>query len=148
MMEEMREEFLRCFEEKRERSLVGFCVTGGIFSEGIDLQRDRLIGVFVVGTGLPQVCTEREILKGYYDEEERNGFDFAYRFPGMNKVLQAAGRLIRTMDDRGVIVLLDNRFLAGEYLEQFPKEWDDYKPVRLQTVEQIVNDFWKQQKFK
>ena len=95
------------------------------------MQRDRLIGVFVVGTGLPQVCTEREILKGYYDEEERNGFDFAYRFPGMNKVLQAAGRLIRTMDDRGVIVLLDNRFLAGEYLEQFPKEWDDYKPVRL-----------------
>lgn len=148
MMEEMREEFLRCFEEKRERSLVGFCVTGGIFSEGIDLQRDRLIGVFVVGTGLPQVCTEREILKGYYDEEERNGFDFAYRFPGMNKVLQAGGRLIRTMDDRGVIVLLDNRFLAGEYLEQFPKEWDDYKPVRLQTVEQIVSDFWKQQKFK
>ena len=145
MTEEMREEFLLRFSEKREKSLVGFCVTGGIFSEGIDLQKDQLIGVFIVGTGLPQVCSEREILKGYYDEKDRNGFDFAYRFPGMNKVLQAAGRLIRTMEDKGVILLLDDRFLTREYVEQFPREWDDYLPVRLQTVENAVSNFWEQQ---
>ena len=147
MTEDMREEFLEHFETDKEMaadtSLVGFCVTGGIFSEGIDLREDRLIGVIVVGTGLPQVCTEREILKEYYDEEKRNGFDFAYRFPGMNKVLQAAGRLIRTMDDRGVIVLLDDRFLTREYVEQFPMEWDDYVPVRLSTVGEEVKHFWE-----
>lgn len=145
MTEEMREAFLARFEESREESLVGFCVTGGIFSEGIDLQKDRLIGVIVVGTGIPQVCTEREILKEYYDEKERDGFDFAYRFPGMNKVLQAAGRLIRTMDDRGVILLLDDRFLTREYVEQFPLEWDDYRPVRLGSVGEEIGRFWRRQ---
>ena len=145
MTEEMREAFLGHFEESRANSLVGFCVTGGIFSEGIDLRRDRLIGVMVVGTGLPQVCTEREILKEYYDEKEKKGFDFAYRFPGMNKVLQAAGRLIRTMDDRGIILLLDDRFLTREYVEQFPMEWDDYLPVRMDTVGEKIREFWKNQ---
>ena len=145
MTEEMREAFLGHFEESRANSLVGFCVTGGIFSEGIDLRRDRLIGVMVVGTGLPQVCTEREILKEYYDEKEKKGFDFAYRFPGMNKVLQAAGRLIRTMDDCGIILLLDDRFLTREYVEQFPMEWDDYLPVRMDTVGEKIREFWKNQ---
>lgn len=146
MTEEMREEFLARFEITGERSRVGFCVTGGIFSEGIDLREDRLIGVIVVGTGLPQVCTEREILKVFYDEQGRSGFDFAYRFPGMNKVLQAAGRLIRTVHDKGIIALLDDRFLTREYVEQFPMEWDDYLPVSLATVGPTVHGFWEQWK--
>lgn len=86
---------------------------GGIFGEGIDLKNDRLIGAVIVGTGIPQVSDEREILKNYYDERGLSGFDYAFRYPGMNKVLQAAGRVIRTSEDRGVILLLDERFYRG-----------------------------------
>ena len=84
-----------------EPLLAAFCVMGGVFSEGIDLKEERLIGVIVVGTGLPMVCAEQEVLKGYFDETEEKGFDFSYQYPGMNKVLQAAGRVIRTPEDRG-----------------------------------------------
>ena len=110
MDEEERENFLRAFEMGREKSLIGFGVLGGIFSEGIDLTNEKLIGTLIIGTGLPQVCNEREILKSYFDQKGLYGFDYAYRYPGMNKVLQAAGRVIRTEDDRGVILLLDERF--------------------------------------
>lgn len=99
-------------------TLLGFCVQGGIFSEGIDLKHDSLIGVIIVGTGLPQVGPEREILKKHFDKMGQDGFDYAYRYPGMNKVLQAAGRVIRTKDDAGVIALLDERF----YAEQLQKD--------------------------
>ena len=112
MTELEREEFLEEFTEETEETLVGFCVMGGIFSEGIDLIGDRLIGAAVVGTGLPQVNCEREILKGYYDEKGEQGFDYAYRYPGMNKVLQAAGRVIRTKEDTGAILLMDEPFGA------------------------------------
>ena len=94
---------------------MAFCVMGGIFGEGIDLKNDKLIGAIVVGTGLPQISNEREILKNFYDEKSGNGFDFAFRYPGMNKVLQAAGRVIRTTEDCGVILLLDERFLQSDY---------------------------------
>ena len=120
MSEEAREIFLEEFEEEREESLLGFCVMGGIFSEGIDLSRDRLIGAAVVGTGLPQVCRERELLREYFDKKGLRGFDYAYVYPGMNKVLQSAGRVIRTEEDRGVILLLDDRFREGRYKETFP----------------------------
>lgn len=96
---------------------------GGIFSEGIDLKEDRLIGVVIVGTGLPMVCTEQELLKGYFEKTNQKGFDYAYQYPGMNKVMQAAGRVIRTMEDEGIILLLDDRFLKREYQELFPREW-------------------------
>ena len=112
MTELEREEFLEEFTKETEETLVGFCVMGGIFSEGIDLIGDRLIGAAVVGTGLPQVNCEREILKGYYDEKGEQGFDYAYRYPGMNKVLQAAGRVIRTKEDTGAILLMDEPFGA------------------------------------
>ena len=102
MDEEKREAFLQAFDQDRSESLIGFCVMGGIFSEGIDLTEERLIGAFLVGTGLPQVCNEREILKQYFDRNGENGFSYAYLYPGMNKVLQAAGRVIRTAEDRGV----------------------------------------------
>lgn len=142
MSEGEREEFLSEFEKERGRSFVAFCVMGGLFSEGIDLKEERLIGVVIVGTGLPMVCTEQEILKGYFDETEQAGFSFAYQYPGMNKVMQAAGRVIRTVDDRGVILLLDDRFLKRDYQELFPREWDDYKTVTLKTIEEKLRGFW------
>lgn len=142
MREEERAEFLEEFEKTRDGSLVALCVMGGVFSEGIDLKEERLIGVIVVGTGLPMVCVEQEILKGYFDEEEKRGFDFAYQYPGMNKVLQAAGRVIRTPKDRGVILLLDDRFLRREYQELFPREWEHFKLVNQRNVGQCLADFW------
>lgn len=142
MDEEERKEFLEEFEKERDHSLVAFCVMGGVFSEGIDLKEERLIGVIIVGTGLPMVCVEQEILKGYFDETEERGFDFAYQYPGMNKVLQAAGRVIRTQEDEGVILLLDDRFLRREYLELFPREWEHYHMVNRNNVAQCIEDFW------
>lgn len=142
MGEEERKEFLEEFEKERSHSLVAFCVMGGVFSEGIDLKEERLIGVIIVGTGLPMVCVEQEILKGYFDETEERGFDFAYQYPGMNKVLQAAGRVIRTQEDEGVILLLDDRFLRREYLELFPREWEHYHLVNRNNVGQCIKDFW------
>ena len=137
-----REEFLEEFQS-REGTLVGFCVLGGIFSEGVDLTGESLIGAIIVGTGLPQIGSEREILKEYYDRKKQSGFDYAYRYPGMNKVLQAAGRVIRTKEDRGVILLLDDRFLGRDYGEIFPREWKDRSSCRLNTVEEAVSRFWR-----
>lgn len=125
------------------RTLVGFCVLGGIFSEGIDLKNDSLIGAVIVGTGLPQVGGEREILKEYFGDSGENGFDYAYRYPGMNKVLQAAGRVIRTVDDAGVIALLDERFLQYTYRRLFPREWQSFQEVTVDTVAERVRSFWE-----
>lgn len=143
MQETEREEFLQTFESDNAETLLGFCVLGGIFSEGIDLKHDRLIGSIIVGTGLPQICSEREILKHYYNQNGKDGFDYAYRYPGMNKVLQAAGRVIRTDDDYGVIALLDERFLERKYLELFPREWADYQVVGVKDVQETVERFWR-----
>lgn len=158
MNEFSREDFLKKFEGNSgydiqanidmdieydaDRYLIGFCVLGGIFSEGIDLKNDSLIGVIIVGTGLPQVCYEREILKDYFDEQGEFGFDYAYRFPGMNKVLQAAGRVIRTSDDIGTITLLDERFLQPSYLKLFPREWGNYRIVNRENISKTVESFW------
>ena len=145
MDEEERENFLRAFEMGREKSLIGFGVLGGIFSEGIDLTNEKLIGTLIIGTGLPQVCNEREILKSYFDQKGLYGFDYAYRYPGMNKVLQAAGRVIRTPEDRGVILLLDERFQREKGKEIFPKEWADCERCRLDIVEEKIRLFWEKQ---
>ena len=143
MNEQDREAFLQEFEAEREGSLAGFCVMGGIFSEGIDLTKERLIGAMIVGTGLPQVCNEREILKQYFDRHGENGFDYAYLYPGMNKVLQAAGRVIRTEEDKGVIALLDDRFAGRRYLEIFPREWRKLTYCNVKTIGEKVEQFWK-----
>ena len=143
MDEEQREEFLEEFEREREKSLVAFCVMGGIFSEGIDLTDDKLIGAVIAGTGLPQVCTEREILKQYFNAADMDGFDYAYLYPGMNKVLQSAGRVIRTESDRGVILLLDDRFRAMRYREVFPREWQQYQLGSVKNLEQEIRTFWE-----
>lgn len=143
MNEQDREAFLQEFEAEREGSLAGFCVMGGIFSEGIDLTKERLIGAMIVGTGLPQVCNEREILKQYFDRHGENGFDYAYLYPGMNKVLQAAGRVIQTEEDKGVIALLDDRFAGRRYLEIFPREWRKLTYCNVKTIGEKVEQFWK-----
>ena len=143
MDEEQREEFLEEFEQEREKSLVAFCVMGGIFSEGIDLTDDKLIGAVIAGTGLPQVCTEREILKQYFNAADMDGFDYASLYPGMNKVLQSAGRVIRTESDRGVILLLDDRFRAMRYREVFPREWQQYQLGSVKNLEQEIRTFWE-----
>lgn len=143
MSELEREEFLSQFTLLPAESKIGFCVMGGIFSEGIDLTNDRLIGAIIVGTGLPLVCNERELFRGYYDAKNDTGFDHAYLYPGMNKVLQSAGRVIRTMQDKGAILLLDERFLTSQYKSLFPREWEDVKIVNCTTLTDELMKFWK-----
>ena len=144
MTEQQKEDFLNSFEQETEETRVGFCVMGGIFSEGIDLKDDRLIGAAIVGTGLPMVCNERELFLRYYEKRKHHGFDYAYLYPGMNKVLQSGGRVIRTATDRGVVLLLDERFLGRQYRELFPREWIPYDVVNLIEMKEKLNEFWRQ----
>ena len=130
---------------EESHTLVGFCVMGGIFGEGIDLKKDSLIGAVIVGTGIPQVGLERELIKDFFDEKAESGYEYAYLFPGMNKVLQAAGRVIRTHEDRGIIVLLDERFLYSSYRNLFPREWSNYKVVDKNNVKSEIDSFWNAQ---
>lgn len=142
MREQQREAFLAEFEQERERSMVAFCVMGGIFGEGVDLREDQLIGAIIVGTGIPQIGGESEILRGFFDARGGAGFDYVYRFPGMNKVQQAAGRVIRTLSDVGVIALLDERFLQSDNRRLFPREWEDFKTCTLAQVDELLQAFW------
>ena len=198
MDEKKREAFLENFRPDNQESVVGFCVMGGIFSEGIDLKGEALVGALIVGTGLPLVCAEREIIRQHYDakaddhetilgsgnrevaigrssktedcqegEDEKKqgivagdfqdgeavkirntarkqtGFDYAYRFPGMNKVLQAAGRVVRTAEDKGVILLLDDRFTLRENRLLFPREWEHMYRVNISNVGNVIRRFWE-----
>ncbi len=143
MTEAEKEQFLLMFSEDNKETRIGFCVLGGIFSEGIDLKNDRLIGAVIVGTGLPMVCNERELFRGFYDERNNRGFDYAYLYSGMNKVQQAAGRVIRTQEDRGAILLLDERFMQGQYRNLFPREWYPHEVVDLSRMTELLSDFWK-----
>ncbi|MCJ7842522.1 PD-(D/E)XK nuclease family protein [Lederbergia sp. NSJ-179] len=137
MTEEQREGFLEAFGENGNPvdRLVGFAVLGGIFSEGIDLKGERLQGVIIVGVGLPQIGLERNIIKDYFQSIGHNGYDYSYVYPGMNKVLQAGGRLIRTESDQGIIALIDDRFLQPKYQALLPFEWQHFKVVRLQPYD-------------
>lgn len=143
MSEEEKEEFLLGFSEENNSTHIGFCVLGGHFSEGIDLTYDKLIGVIVVGVGMPQIGLDRDIIRDYFNEEDNKGFDYAYVYPGMTKVLQAAGRCIRTEDDKGIIMLLDNRYSQKRYEGLFPYEWISNKKVRCyKDVEKYCSEFW------
>ncbi len=146
MTEREKEQFLAAFAEQPEKRTVGFCVMGGIFGEGIDLKNDRLIGTVIVGTGLPMVCDEKELFKFYFDEKNGRGFDYAYLYPGMNKVMQSAGRVIRTTEDTGAILLLDERFLTNSYQKLFPREWLPYETVNASSMKTVLHDFWKNKK--
>ncbi|PGZ84696.1 ATP-dependent DNA helicase [Bacillus sp. AFS029533] len=123
MTEIEREEFLLQFDSLNEETLVGFAVLGGIFSEGIDLKGDRLNGVVVIGVGLPQICLERNILKEHFNSVGKNGYYYAYVFPGMNKVMQAGGRVIRSESDEGTLLLIDDRYKSSLYQSLLPEEW-------------------------
>jgi DNA excision repair protein ERCC-2 len=145
MSEAEKEAFLEDFIENPTSTRVGFCVMGGIFSEGIDLKNSRLIGAVVVGTGLPMVCNERELFREYFDAKNGMGFEYAYLYHGMNKVLQSAGRVIRTKEDRGVILLLDERFTLPQYNNLFPREWFPYISVRQHDVSGLLYSFWNKE---
>lgn len=138
-----REEFLAAFVAEPKTSLVAFCVLGGVFSEGIDLKATRLVGSMVVTVGLPQINHEQELLKDYYGGKK--GFDYAYRLPGMNKVVQAAGRVIRDQEDYGVVLLVDQRFENSDYKELFPAHWRHYTSIfNRQELKQNLLHFWAQ----
>ncbi len=130
MKEEEREGFLNQFQANYDIPVIGFAVLGGVFSEGIDLKGDRLTGVIVVGVGLPQPSKEQEIIKDYFDSNGMNGFDYAYVYPGLNKVFQSGGRLIRSEEDRGVLLLIDDRYLTPKYQALLLEEWKDYQLIQ------------------
>ncbi|WP_028235206.1 ATP-dependent DNA helicase [Pseudobutyrivibrio sp. MD2005] len=142
MTESEREEFLAEFDKHRDKSLVAFCTLGGIFSEGIDLVGGKLIGAIILGAGLPQVGNERKLMSDFFDENGKNGFEYAYLYPGMNKVIQAAGRVIRTKEDYGVIALLDERFRFSSYRKTFPREWNDAEFTTVENVSLKLTNFW------
>ena len=145
MSEAEREAFLARFSAANEDSLIGFAVMGGIFGEGIDLVGDRLIGAVVVGVGLPQLCLERDLIRDYFQNQRRQGFEYAYQYPGLNRVMQAAGRVIRTETDRGVIVLIDERFTHYRYKTLFPQEWRRFQTVQSRAgIEQALVRFWEE----
>ncbi|HHQ1149809.1 TPA: ATP-dependent DNA helicase [Listeria innocua] len=144
MNEAEREEFLAAFETGREETFVGFCVLGGVFSEGVDLRGERLIGTAIVGVGLAQMNVESDLIKDYYNETIGRGFDYAYQIPGMNKVLQAVGRVIRGEKDQGVVLLIEERFATERYKALFPAHWNHARTVKnTLQIEREVNEFWR-----
>lgn len=143
MTEAERAEFLQHFSSDNAATLVGFAVLGGVFGEGIDLTGERLVGAIVIGVGLPKICLEREIVRQWFDKENRQGFEYAYVYPGMNKVLQAAGRVIRTELDRGLVVLIDARFSQQRYRRLFPPEWQGAATTKSVTsIADKAKRFW------
>jgi Rad3-related DNA helicase len=144
MREEEREAFIAEFTDNRKDSLAGFVVMGGIFGESIDLPGERLTGTAIIGVGLPQINLERNLIRHYHDQRSANGFHYAYTYPGMNKVLQAAGRLIRTETDKGSLLLIDDRFANSLYKRLFPPEWSQMNVIRdSHALNTVLSDFWK-----
>lgn len=138
-----KEAFLANFQAQNEQVVLGFCVLGGVFSEGIDLKKNRLIGSIIVSVGLPQISKEQEELKRYFDEKNQQGFYYIYQLPGFNKMMQAAGRVIRTEEDRGVILLIDQRFSRKDYMQLYPSHWS--KGVVVHDLSSMLNQlkqFW------
>jgi DNA excision repair protein ERCC-2 len=143
MTEIEREDFLARFVSGNQETLIGFAVMGGIFGEGIDLAGERLIGAVVVGVGVPQVCLERDLIKAYFDGQDSSGFAYAYQYPGFNRVLQATGRVIRTETDRGIIVLIDERFTHTRYRQLFPSHWQGFQVVQNnREMKDKLERFW------
>lgn len=126
MSEEERAAFLDAFQERDKGLFVGFAVLGGVFAEGINLIGNRLNGVFIIGVGMPQLGEERELMNKHFQRRGKNGFDYAYTYPGMNKVLQAGGRLIRSEQDYGMVILVDDRYLTAKYQGLLPEMWRDF----------------------
>ena len=143
MTQKEKEEFLDSFKEDTGRLRVGFCVLGGSFSEGVDLPGSRLIGAVILGVGLPGLSNEKNIIKDYFEMRNGCGYDYAYTFPGMNNVLQAAGRVIRRDEDRGIVVLIDDRYAEEKYRRLFPEHWGDVKYAgNASSLAEISRRFW------
>ena len=144
MTQEQKEQFLDAFVADNPSMLIGFCVLGGSFSEGVDLPGGRLIGSIIVGVGIPGLSDERNIIRDYYADQNGMGYEYAYIYPGMNHVLQAAGRVIRTDTDRGIVVLIDQRYAEPRYAELFPPHWEDVRFASdANSLAKIIADFWK-----
>ena len=139
-----REQFIATFREDENKMRIGFCVLGGSFSEGVDLPGSRLIGTIIVGVGLPGFSSERNIMRDYFENRYENGFEYAYTFPGMNSVLQAAGRVIRRESDRGIVVLIDDRYGTPTYQRLFPTHWKHLKYAgNSASLAEIARKFWE-----
>ena len=144
MSDDEKDLFLSRFLSSPKKTTVGLLIIGGSFSEGIDLVDDRLIGVAVVGIGLPQICYEREQIRAYYEKKNGTGFDYAYRNPGMNKVMQAVGRLIRSEHDKGAALLIDDRYMQNEYRDLFSRLWTSYDVVTSpEDIKANLEEFYK-----
>lgn len=143
MSDEERVSFLQAFDEEADQTMIGFCVLGGMYGEGIDLRGDALIGTIIIGVGLPQINEEQNIFRDYFEEQNQMGYEYAYVFPGMNKVLQAAGRVIRTETDRGFILLIDDRYTTAQYRQLLPPHWDHYTIIHQeQDLKAALDSFW------
>jgi DNA excision repair protein ERCC-2 len=143
MSESERLAFLERFKEKVTHTLVGFAVMGGVFGEGIDLKGDRLTGAVIVGVGLPAICLERDVIRNYFDQHKGQGFAYAYQYPGINRVLQAAGRVIRSGSDRGAVLLIDQRYAQTAFRCLLPSYWQVRKIKRPQDIKVALDEFWK-----
>ena len=140
-----RHETIDLFKTASDKTQVGFFVMGGVFGESIDLIGDQLSGVLIVGVGLPMIAPFNNVLKSHFDEEFSSGFDFAYTYPGINKVIQAVGRVIRSETDRGVAILLDDRFTTRRYLSLYPKEWNHLEVINDNNeLEKKIRKFWRE----
>ncbi|MDD7735981.1 MAG: helicase C-terminal domain-containing protein [Bacilli bacterium] len=148
MEEEEKEKFLNQFKENPLKTTIGMAVLGGAFSEGIDLVSSRLIGAIIIGLGLPTVSYERDKMKSYFESIEKNGFDFAYVYPGMNKIMQAAGRVIRSEKDVGLVVFIDDRFTFYKYKNLLKEQYKNaYYLQDIKQIERVVDSFWNNHKF-
>lgn len=138
-----RQQFLREFQTDPQQTKVGFALLGGIFSEGIDLKNDQLIGVGIVSVGLPGINDEANLIRDYFDQLNHQGFSYAYQLPGFNNVSQAAGRVIRTTTDKGVIVLMDHRFSQARYRNIFPDHWTNVRVINQpDQLKKQLQAFW------
>ena len=142
MAEPEREAFLAAFTAEQDETLLGFAVLGGVFGEAIDLVGDRLIGAIIVGVGLPQICLERDLIRDFFHERAAAGFDYAYTFPGLNRVFQACGRVIRSESDRGVVLLIDARFAEPRYRRLLPAWWHTRRVRDAGEIQAAAHDFW------
>ena len=138
-----KEAFIDSFKDDKDHLRIGFSVLGGSFSEGVDLPGSRLIGTIIFGVGLPGLSNEKNIIRDYYEVRNGMGYDYSYTYPGMNNVLQAAGRVIRRDSDRGIVVLVDDRYAEEKYTKLFPGHWDKVKYAgNAKSLAEIVRRFW------
>ncbi len=143
MTEKQKNRFLAYFQKTgRDKALVGLTVMGSLLNEGIDLKGEELTGVLVIGTGLPGLSPEGDILRQYYDGKTGQGFEFAYVWPGFNRVTQAAGRLIRSGEDYGLVLLIDDRYGRPDYRQLLPEDWQAHHTEDRQECLELIRDFW------